>query len=70
MANGLCWNAIQAQAALSGARVEPRPPREEAARGGGGARSPPRPLAARPGLRAGPRRARGRAISTSYTTTA
>jgi crotonobetainyl-CoA:carnitine CoA-transferase CaiB-like acyl-CoA transferase len=31
MANGLWWNAIQVQAALSGARVEPRPPREEAA---------------------------------------
>ena len=31
MANGLWWNAIQVQAALSGARVEPRPPREDAA---------------------------------------
>ena len=31
MANGLWWNAVQVQAALSGARVEPRPPREEAA---------------------------------------
>jgi len=31
MANGLWWNAIQVQAALSGARVEPRPPREEPA---------------------------------------
>jgi crotonobetainyl-CoA:carnitine CoA-transferase CaiB-like acyl-CoA transferase len=31
LANGLWWNAIQVQAALSGARVEPRPPREEAA---------------------------------------
>jgi len=31
MANGLWWNAIQIQAALSGARVEPRPAREEAA---------------------------------------
>ena len=31
MANGLWWNAIQVQAALCGARVEPRPPREEAA---------------------------------------
>lgn len=31
LANGLWWNAIQIQAALSGARVEPRPPREEAA---------------------------------------
>jgi crotonobetainyl-CoA:carnitine CoA-transferase CaiB-like acyl-CoA transferase len=31
MANGLWWNAIQVQAALSGARVEPRPAREEAA---------------------------------------
>ncbi len=31
MANGLWWNAIQVQAALSGARVEPRPSREEAA---------------------------------------
>jgi crotonobetainyl-CoA:carnitine CoA-transferase CaiB-like acyl-CoA transferase len=31
MANGLWWNAIQVQAALSGARVEPRPPREAAA---------------------------------------
>ncbi|MGH7356713.1 MAG: CaiB/BaiF CoA transferase family protein [Candidatus Rokuibacteriota bacterium] len=28
LANGLWWNAIQVQAALSGARVEPRPPRE------------------------------------------
>jgi crotonobetainyl-CoA:carnitine CoA-transferase CaiB-like acyl-CoA transferase len=28
MANGLWWNAIQVQAALSGARVEPRPSRE------------------------------------------
>jgi formyl-CoA transferase len=28
MANGLWWNAIQVQAALSGARVEPRPARE------------------------------------------
>jgi crotonobetainyl-CoA:carnitine CoA-transferase CaiB-like acyl-CoA transferase len=28
LANGLWWNAIQIQAALSGARVEPRPPRE------------------------------------------
>ncbi len=28
IANGLWWNAIQVQAALSGARVEPRPPRE------------------------------------------
>ncbi len=27
MANGLWWNAIQVQAALCGARVEPRPPR-------------------------------------------
>ncbi len=31
MANGLWWNAIQIQAALSGARVEPRPAREDAA---------------------------------------
>ena len=31
MANGLWWNAIQVQAALCGARVEPRPSREEAA---------------------------------------
>src|SRR5262245_47171569 len=31
MANGLWWNAIQVQAALSGARVEPRPSREDAA---------------------------------------
>jgi crotonobetainyl-CoA:carnitine CoA-transferase CaiB-like acyl-CoA transferase len=31
MANGLWWNAIQVQAALSGARVEPRPSREEPA---------------------------------------
>ena len=31
LANGLWWNAIQIQAALSVARVEPRPPREEAA---------------------------------------
>ena len=31
LANGLWMNAIQVQAALSGARVEPRPPREEAA---------------------------------------
>src|SRR5262249_59588763 len=31
LANGLWWNAIQVQAALCGARVEPRPPREEAA---------------------------------------
>ena len=31
MANGLWWNAIQVQAALCGARVELRPPREEAA---------------------------------------
>jgi formyl-CoA transferase len=31
MANGLWWNAVQVQAALCGARVEPRPPREEAA---------------------------------------
>src|SRR6058998_3144975 len=31
MANGLWWNAIQVQAALCGARVEPRPPREEPA---------------------------------------
>ena len=30
MANGLWWNAIQVQAALCGARVTPRPPREEA----------------------------------------
>jgi crotonobetainyl-CoA:carnitine CoA-transferase CaiB-like acyl-CoA transferase len=30
MANGLWWNAIQVQAALCGARVEPRPAREEA----------------------------------------
>jgi len=31
MANGLWWNAIQVQAALCGARVEPRPSREEPA---------------------------------------
>lgn len=31
MANGLWWNATQVQAALSGARVERRPAREEAA---------------------------------------
>jgi hypothetical protein len=31
MANGLWWNAIQVQAALCGAKVEPRPPREDAA---------------------------------------
>lgn len=31
MANGLWWNAIQVQAALCGARVEPRPPREQPA---------------------------------------
>jgi len=31
MANGLWWNAIQVQAALSGAHVEPRPPRERPA---------------------------------------
>jgi crotonobetainyl-CoA:carnitine CoA-transferase CaiB-like acyl-CoA transferase len=31
MANGLWWNAIQIQAALCGAKVEPRPAREEAA---------------------------------------
>ena len=31
LANGLWMNAIQIQAALSGATVEPRPPREEAA---------------------------------------
>jgi crotonobetainyl-CoA:carnitine CoA-transferase CaiB-like acyl-CoA transferase len=31
MANGLWWNAIQVQATLSGARVEPRPSREEPA---------------------------------------
>jgi crotonobetainyl-CoA:carnitine CoA-transferase CaiB-like acyl-CoA transferase len=31
MANGLWWNAIQVQAALSGARVEPRPSREQPA---------------------------------------
>jgi crotonobetainyl-CoA:carnitine CoA-transferase CaiB-like acyl-CoA transferase len=31
MANGLWWNAIQVQAALCGARVEPRPSREDAA---------------------------------------
>src|SRR2546425_3349676 len=31
LANGLWWNAIQVQAALSGARVEPRPSREEPA---------------------------------------
>jgi len=31
MANGLWWNAIQVQAALCGATVVPRPPREEAA---------------------------------------
>lgn len=30
MANGLWWNAIQVQAALCGARVEPRPRREDA----------------------------------------
>jgi formyl-CoA transferase len=30
LANGLWMNAIQIQAALSGAKVEPRPPREEA----------------------------------------
>jgi formyl-CoA transferase len=30
MANGLWWNAIWTQAALSGAKVEARPPREEA----------------------------------------
>ncbi len=30
MANGLWWNAIWTQAALTGAKVEPRPPREEA----------------------------------------
>jgi len=30
MANGLWWNAIQVQAALCGARVEPRPSREDA----------------------------------------
>ena len=30
LANGLWWNAIQIQAALSGARVAPRPAREEA----------------------------------------
>jgi crotonobetainyl-CoA:carnitine CoA-transferase CaiB-like acyl-CoA transferase len=31
MANGLWWNAIQVQAVLCGARVEPRPSREEPA---------------------------------------
>jgi crotonobetainyl-CoA:carnitine CoA-transferase CaiB-like acyl-CoA transferase len=31
LANGVWWNAIQVQAALCGARVEPRPSREEAA---------------------------------------
>lgn len=31
MANGLWWNAIQVQAALCGAKVEARPPREDAA---------------------------------------
>jgi crotonobetainyl-CoA:carnitine CoA-transferase CaiB-like acyl-CoA transferase len=31
LANGLWMNAVQVQAALSGAKVEPRPPREEAA---------------------------------------
>src|SRR5438876_9666471 len=31
MANGRWWNAIQVQAALSGARVEPRPSRDEPA---------------------------------------
>jgi crotonobetainyl-CoA:carnitine CoA-transferase CaiB-like acyl-CoA transferase len=31
LANGLWWNAIQVQAALSGARVEPRPSRDEPA---------------------------------------
>ncbi|HEY3068542.1 MAG TPA: CoA transferase [Methylomirabilota bacterium] len=31
MANGIWWNAIQVQAALCGARVELRPPREEPA---------------------------------------
>src|SRR5437667_28632 len=31
MANGLWWNAIQVEAALSGARVEPRPSRDEPA---------------------------------------
>jgi crotonobetainyl-CoA:carnitine CoA-transferase CaiB-like acyl-CoA transferase len=31
MANGLWWNAIQVQAALCGAKVEPRPAREDAA---------------------------------------
>src|SRR5919198_1673900 len=31
MANGLWWNAIQVQAALCGARVEPRPSRDEPA---------------------------------------
>jgi formyl-CoA transferase len=31
MANGLWWNAIQVQATLCGARVEPRPSREEPA---------------------------------------
>jgi crotonobetainyl-CoA:carnitine CoA-transferase CaiB-like acyl-CoA transferase len=30
LANGLWMNAVQIQAALSGAKVEPRPPREEA----------------------------------------
>src|SRR5207253_5271118 len=42
LANGLWWNATQIQAALCGARVEPRPPREEIGRAscrerGGGA---------------------------------
>ena len=31
LANGLWWNATQIQAALCGARVEPRPPREQPA---------------------------------------
>jgi crotonobetainyl-CoA:carnitine CoA-transferase CaiB-like acyl-CoA transferase len=31
LANGVWWNAIQVQAALCGARVGPRPPREDAA---------------------------------------
>jgi crotonobetainyl-CoA:carnitine CoA-transferase CaiB-like acyl-CoA transferase len=31
LANGMWWNAVQVQAALCGARVEPRPRREEAA---------------------------------------
>jgi crotonobetainyl-CoA:carnitine CoA-transferase CaiB-like acyl-CoA transferase len=31
LANGVWWNAIQIQAALCGARVEPRPPREQPA---------------------------------------